>query len=87
MCPDRRAPSAQRNMYLTGFTLFLAFVIVRVFSLLVNETVFEDRINELEAEFDTDDTTAVGNSTALNSMQKERHQKAALDQLSAKAAK
>jgi hypothetical protein len=73
-------------MYLTGFTLFLAFVIVRVFSLLVNETVFEDRINELEAEFDTEDP-AVGNSTALNSMQKERHQKAALDQLSAKAAK
>jgi cell division protein FtsB len=66
-------------MYLTGFTLFLAFTIARVLSLLATETAFEDRVAELEAE------EADLPAETLEKVQKERSQKAALDKLSAKA--
>jgi hypothetical protein len=72
-------------MYLTGFTLFLAFVLVRVFTLVANETYAEDRIRVLEASREnTVKQNADANGTDIT--QKDRQQKAALDKLSKKAA-
>lgn len=72
-------------MYLTGFTLFLAFVLVRVFTLVANETSAEDRIRVLEASREnTVKQNADANGTDVT--QKDRQQKAALDKLSKKAA-
>jgi hypothetical protein len=72
-------------MYLTGFTLFLAFVLVRVFTLVANETYAEDRIRVLEA---SRENTVKQNADAngIDVTQKDRQQKAALDKLSKKAA-
>jgi len=43
-----RTSYAQRNMYLTGFTIFFAFVIIRVFNLLASYTAAEARADALQ---------------------------------------
>jgi hypothetical protein len=82
--------SAQRNMYLTGFCLFLAFVIVRVFTLVANETLAEERVMVLETartkavKLNAD--AGVNDEDVRDEINKEKKQKAALDTISAKAA-
>jgi hypothetical protein len=45
----RQLLSAQRNIYLTGFALFLSFILIRVFNLVAAWTDAEERAIEYEA--------------------------------------
>jgi hypothetical protein len=72
-------------MYMTGFTLFCAFLVVRCFNLVAGMTHAEDRVLELEAAKERVVATHADAAAAPNAVQNEKKQKAALDNMSRQA--